>query len=150
MLNANIGVFPNNAIFVDSEPFTKEAAATVASFTGDPQLRGSRPDLHGTAIAGEAETDVSALPEEFELGQAYPNPFNPTANFTVSLPDAADLTVRVFNVMGQQVAEVVNARTAAGMHTFTIDGSALSSGIYFIQAQVPGELNAIQKVTLMK
>ncbi|MCB2212196.1 carboxypeptidase regulatory-like domain-containing protein [bacterium] len=147
MLTINLGVFPNFSLYNDSEPFNK-AAAGVAS-TGDFNLSGSKPVLVGTAIAAD-EAEATVVPTEFELGQAYPNPFNPTANFSVSLPEAADLNVRVFNVMGQQVAELANSRTNAGVHNFTFNGANLSSGVYFIQAQVPGQLNAIQKVTLMK
>jgi len=100
-------------------------------------------------LAGE-EASVVALPSDFAMNAAYPNPFNPSTSVAIALPQASDLTVTVFNVMGQQVAELANGKFNAGQHTFTFDASNLSSGLYFIQAQVPGQMSTIQKVTLMK
>jgi Secretion system C-terminal sorting domain/Kelch motif len=90
------------------------------------------------------------LPNQFSLSQPYPNPFNPTTTISVSLPSAAELSVVVFNALGQQVAELTSGRMSAGTHQFTLDGSYLASGIYFVHASVPGELNAVQKIVLMK
>ncbi len=98
--------------------------------------------------AGEATNVV--IPQAFELGQAYPNPFNPTTAISISLPQVADLNVSVFNVMGQQVAVLASGSYNAGVHTLTFDGSNMASGLYFIQAQVPGQLNELRKVTLLK
>jgi Secretion system C-terminal sorting domain/Immune inhibitor A-like, MAM domain/Carboxypeptidase regulatory-like domain len=98
----------------------------------------------------DEEATVVGLPTSFAMGTAYPNPFNPTANVSISLPEAANLTISVFNVMGQQVATLASGQYQAGVHNFVIDGSNLSSGLYFIQAQVPGELHNVQKITLMK
>ena len=66
------------------------------------------------------------------------------------MPESADLTVTVVNTLGQQVAELAHGDFTAGQHTFTFDGSSLASGIYFVHATVPGELNAVQKIVLMK
>ncbi|GBE30908.1 hypothetical protein BMS3Bbin04_01946 [bacterium BMS3Bbin04] len=103
----------------------------------------------GSFITGD-DASVVSLPTQFEMQTAYPNPFNPTTSVAIVLPSASDLTVTVFNVMGQQVATLANGKYNAGQHSFVFDAANLSSGLYFIQAQVPGELNAIQKVTLMK
>lgn len=89
-------------------------------------------------------------PKEFALASVYPNPFNPTATVTVALPRAADLSVSVYNVSGQLVTGLVNGSHNAGQHTFAFDASNLTSGIYFVRATVPGELDAVQKVMLMK
>ncbi|MCB2212819.1 T9SS type A sorting domain-containing protein [bacterium] len=106
------------------------------------------------SFGADAEAVVSVndsnLPGEFALGAAYPNPFNPTTTVSVSLPEASDLTVAVYNTIGQQVAELAQGRVAAGTHAYTFDASALSSGVYFVRATVPGQLNAMQKVVLMK
>jgi Immune inhibitor A-like, MAM domain/Secretion system C-terminal sorting domain len=104
---------------------------------------------NGSFIAGD-DADVVAIPSSFTMNKAYPNPFNPSTSVMISLPQASDLTVSVFNVMGQQVATLANGKFNAGQHNFSFDAANVASGLYFIQAQVPGELNAIQKVTLMK
>ncbi|MCB2213304.1 T9SS type A sorting domain-containing protein [bacterium] len=103
----------------------------------------------GWEVASDA-AEIVTLPDEFELGAAYPNPFNPSTTIRVALPEASDLSVSVFNVMGQQVAELANSRYVAGEHTLTFDASNLSSGLYFVRAMVPGQLNATQKVMLVR
>ncbi|MBS1262723.1 MAG: hypothetical protein MAG453_02086 [Calditrichaeota bacterium] len=139
----NLGAFgPGVIVATDSFEFEKMAAGAAGGGVGNW-------DASDWDLAGESSGTVQ-LPAEFELAQVYPNPFNPTANVRVSLPEASELTVQVFNVMGRQVAELVSGQVEAGMHNFVLDGSSLASGIYFIQANVPGELNAVQKVTLMK
>jgi Secretion system C-terminal sorting domain/Immune inhibitor A-like, MAM domain len=105
-------------------------------------------DGESFGIAGDGSAVV--VPEAFELGQAYPNPFNPTTSISISLPEVANLKVTVFNTMGQQVAVLANDSYNAGVHTLTFDGANMASGLYFIQAQVPGQLNELRKVTLLK
>ncbi len=100
-------------------------------------------------VAGVGE-DVSALPDEFEVGLAYPNPFNPTTSIEVALPEAGQVKMMMYNMLGQQVAQVVDASYSAGWHTFTVDGSRLASGVYFLRVDIPGQLTEMQKVVLMK
>ncbi|GBE30569.1 hypothetical protein BMS3Bbin04_01604 [bacterium BMS3Bbin04] len=120
-----------------------------AEFAGNYEFNAEEWISSGSFIAAD-EAAVVALPTDFEMTTAYPNPFNPTTSVAIALPSASDLTVTVFNVMGQQVATLANGQFNAGHHNFVFDAANLASGLYFIQAQVPGELNAIQKVTLMK
>ncbi len=87
---------------------------------------------------------------DFNLSSAYPNPFNPTTTISVALPETGDLTVTVYNVTGQLVATLANGQTNAGMHSYVFDASDLASGLYFVRATVPGELNAVQKVMLVR
>ncbi len=137
---ANLGIFPNFVYISDDFQFEKTGVAAdgVEGWT------------HSPLIADEDVTEVIALPDRYEMTTAYPNPFNPSTSIAISLPESSDLNVTVFNVMGQQVAELANGKFSAGQHDFSFDASNLASGLYFIQAQVPGQLNAIQKVTLMK
>ncbi|MCB2213305.1 T9SS type A sorting domain-containing protein [bacterium] len=99
------------------------------------------------AASGQ-ESDV--LPTEFALENAYPNPFNPTTTLAVTLPEAAELTVNVFNITGQLVTTLANGNYTAGRHTLTFDASNLASGLYFVRATVPGQLNQTQKVMLVR
>ncbi len=89
------------------------------------------------------------LPTKYDLSQNYPNPFNPTTNIDVALPKSGDVKITVYNMLGQQVAEVFNGKLNAGFHTFTIDASRLSSGVYFYRVKA-GEYNAVKKMVLMK
>jgi hypothetical protein len=62
----------------------------------------------------------------------------------------SDLRVVVYNVMGREVIELTNRQYQAGYHSFVFDGTGLSSGVYFVHAIVPGKLNQVQKIVLMK
>jgi Secretion system C-terminal sorting domain/FG-GAP-like repeat len=100
-------------------------------------------------VPAEVASD-GELPSEFMLDAAYPNPFNPSTTISVALPETSNLSVRAFNVNGQQVAELANGQFNAGQHNLSFDASNLASGLYFIQAHVPGQLNATQKVMLVR
>jgi FG-GAP-like repeat/Secretion system C-terminal sorting domain len=119
------------------------------NFIFDPQAWPSTGELPDNFSTFQSPTREE-LPHHYAVASVFPNPFNPTTTINVALPQSANLTVVVFNTLGQQVAELANGRIAAGSHQFTLDGSGLSSGIYFVQATVPGELNSVQKIVLMK
>ncbi len=90
------------------------------------------------------------LPKEYALDKVYPNPFNPTTTITMSLPEIAKVKIVVVNTLGQQVAVLANGYQDAGYHNYTFNASGLASGIYFVQATVPGQLNEMRKIVLMK
>jgi hypothetical protein len=96
------------------------------------------------------EEEEIQLPTQFSIINVYPNPFNPTLNVEIALPYSSDLNVKVYNLVGSEVANLTNGVRRAGYHNFVFDGSSLSSGVYFVHASVPGQLTQIQKVVLMK
>ena len=73
------------------------------------------------------------LPEEFNLRQNYPNPFNPTTKINYSIPKTSNVELKVFDILGREVAELVNEEKPAGNYTVNFNASKLSSGIYFYQ-----------------
>ncbi|MCW9098596.1 MAG: T9SS type A sorting domain-containing protein [Ignavibacteriaceae bacterium] len=106
-----------------------------------------------------AETEVNTIPESFALKQNYPNPFNPTTTIEFSLPIAADVQLTVFNILGQQVASLINEQVSAGNHSILwnangSNGMKLSSGIYFYMLKASGvdgnEFQKIKKMILLK
>ena len=71
-----------------------------------------------------------APPEKFELFQNYPNPFNPTTTISYQLPADSRVTLKIFNMLGQEVATVVDETRPAGYHQEVWDGSRISTGVY--------------------
>ena len=88
-------------------------------------------------------------PAKFELFQNYPNPFNPTTNIRFTLPEAGNVKLAVYNLLGQKVADLVNQNMEAGFHNITFDGSKLTSGIYIYRLE-SGNNIMIRKMQLVK
>ncbi len=97
-----------------------------------------------------AENPFAGIPQKYEIAALYPNPFNPTTVAVVALPHAADLQVRVYNMLGREVAVLADGHFNAGYHRFTLNGGNLASGIYFVHASVAGKLSEFRKVVLLK
>ncbi len=74
-----------------------------------------------------------ALPREIRLYQNYPNPFNPTTNISFSLARRGHVQLRVFNILGQLVATLVDGELSPGAHNYNFDGGRFASGVYFYQ-----------------
>ncbi len=91
----------------------------------------------------------SSVANSFRLYQNYPNPFNPTTNITYNLSSSNDVTLRVFDVLGKNVATLVDGVQPVGSHTVTFDASRLSSGTYFCQLKI-GAYVSTKKMVLMK
>jgi ligand-binding sensor domain-containing protein len=89
------------------------------------------------------------LPENFSLEQNYPNPFNPTTTINYTLPKRSNVTLTVFNLMGQEVIQLVEGEKEAGFHEMQIDGSHLNSGVYFCRLQADGFTQA-RKMMIVK
>lgn len=86
---------------------------------------------------------------QFALDQNFPNPFNPETNINFELAEATNVSLRVFNLLGQEVATLVSGPQAAGRHTVTFDASNLTSGMYVYRLEA-GEFSATRKMVLMK
>ena len=97
-------------------------------------------------------TDVTDLPgtvDKYELAQNYPNPFNPSTVIRFSVPEQTNVTLKIFNSIGQQVATLLNGEMSAGNHQVDFNASALSSGIYFYQIS-SANFTATKKMILIK
>lgn len=85
----------------------------------------------------------------YNLSQNYPNPFNPSTLINFTLKKSGITTLKVFDVLGKEVAVVLNREMSAGNHQIIFDGSNLSSGLYFYQLQ-SGDFTATRKMMLLK
>jgi len=92
--------------------------------------------------------NVTAL-VQFELSQNYPNPFNPSTTIYFSLPQSSNVTLRVFNTLGQEVKTLLNQYMVTGAHSVKFDASDLNSGIYFYKLEA-GQFAEVRKMMLVK
>ena len=100
----------------------------------------------------DSETSVTDKPEvvtNYRLSQNYPNPFNPTTNIEYSLQKSENVILKVFNVLGEQVASVVNGVQTAGVHRVQFDGADLNGGVYFYQL-IAGDYSETRRMVLLK
>jgi len=91
----------------------------------------------------------SDIPAEFALLQNYPNPFNPMTTIRYTLPRQAQVTLRIYDATGRQVAELVNGQHPAGAYAITWNAEGYSSGAYYYRISA-GEFTAVRKLILMK
>jgi len=124
--NFNVGFFENSS---------KLAIGTLAALAGI---------VSPTSVA---ETD--GIPMQMGLSQNFPNPFNPTTAIEYSLPDAGYVTVKVYNVLGEEVAVLVAGNHAPGTYTVKWDASRIPSGVYFYRLTA-GEVVQTKKMVLMR
>jgi hypothetical protein len=103
----------------------------------------------GKNIISAIDGNINRIPDRFELSQNYPNPFNPTTVISYQLPTTAMVTLKVYDVLGREVATLVNARQSAGTYSVTFNGAALASGVYFYRLQT-GSFVQTKKLMLMK
>jgi len=93
--------------------------------------------------------DIKSLPTDFSLEQNYPNPFNPSTTIRYSIPIDNFVTLKVYNLLGQEVAALVNENKVAGNYNITFDASNLSSGVYLYKLDA-GQFSSVKKLTLLK
>jgi hypothetical protein len=106
-------------------------------------------------IALPAPVQIQTRPEAFALANNYPNPFNPATTIKYALPEASNVTLEIYNVVGQVVRVLVADHQNAGRYVVQWDatnesGNSLSSGIYFYRLQAGGEFLEVKKMLLLK
>ena len=103
----------------------------------------------GMSVATGVESRSQAVPSSFALNQNYPNPFNPTTNFTYELSKAGFVSVKIYDVLGREVATLVNEVKQAGSYPATWNAAGVGSGVYFCKMQTES-FTATKKMILMK
>ncbi|MER3524470.1 MAG: hypothetical protein C4326_10500 [Ignavibacteria bacterium] len=92
---------------------------------------------------------VRGIPTAYVLRQNYPNPFNPSTRISYSIPEDAKVTLKVFNLLGQEVAELVNQEQTRGNYVALFEANKLASGVYFYRLEA-GKFSETKKMLLMK
>ncbi len=111
-------------------------------------------DFDGTFEYSSIVEVNGVVPSEYALQQNYPNPFNPSTNISFSLASESMVSLKIFDVLGQEVATLINENYAAGKHTAIFNASHLNSGVYFYKIQAKGSdgnnFSDIKKMILTK
>ncbi len=110
--------------------------------------------LVGTREAVAAELS-QVLPREFSLGANFPNPFNPATTLPVSVPVTADVTLKVYNILGEEIRTVHSGVLEAGRHWIVWDGrndagSTVATGVYLARLATPAGAGFVTKMLLLK
>jgi len=106
-------------------------------------------DFDGTVeYSNEAEVTVT-VPEKFELSQNYPNPFNPSTKIKYQIATSNPVSLKIYDVLGNEVASLINEVQPAGNYEVTFDARSLSSGTYFYKLQA-GSFVKTKKMVLLK
>ncbi len=105
--------------------------------------------VYSTKVAATVINSQNSVPFTFSLSQNFPNPFNPSTNIKYSIPSSEYVKLTVYNILGQQIAILVNQVQAAGNYELNFDASKLSSGIYLYKLDA-GSLTNVKKMILMK
>ena len=113
---------PNSYSFTDRSP----------SSANKLQYRLKQLDTNGSFKYSD-EIEVEIIPTGFALFQNYPNPFNPSTVIELSLPEATDVSLNIYNTLGQKVTELVNGKLEAGYHKYQWNASNLTTGMYLYE-----------------
>jgi hypothetical protein len=162
------GIAKTDSFLIHSniQSFKKQPAVLVNGnkvfFTwSDARNEGRGYDIYGSifdlsTVVSVEENDEVKLPNQFSLSQNYPNPFNPVTKIKYSIPVGTycntplrSVSLKIFDILGKEVATLVNEEKPAGNYEIEFDGSNLSSGVYFYQLSTYGEVET-KKLILMK
>jgi len=136
--------------------FTTDSPGHELTFIYNQEIEGK---LQVQSVQPEFEANVDfkggaeQLPTVYALSQNFPNPFNPSTSFALSLPEASDYSIRIFNITGQAVKSY-SGHLEAGVHTIVWDGrneqgSSVASGVYFYKAEASG-FTETRKMMMLK
>ena len=110
------------------------------------KITSTYPSNPATAID---EKEISKLPDNYTLYQNYPNPFNPETTIKYDIPQKARVTLKVFDILGNEVATLVNRELEAGRYSVNFNAGMLSSGVYFYRISTD-EFSQTKKFIVMK
>ncbi|MCZ6702964.1 MAG: T9SS type A sorting domain-containing protein [Ignavibacteria bacterium] len=148
---STIGFVPGFGTTTESKSYTYKI---IEFASGTQYYRLKQIDFDGTYKYSEAIELEGITPVQFTLFQNYPNPFNPATSIKFSIPVDSNVKLKLFNMLGQEVAELLNSKISAGIHQIDFNASSLSSGTYFyaLEANVNNgnNFNATKKMIFLR
>ncbi len=146
-----IGFVPGFGTTTESKSYSYKI---VEFASGTQYYRLKQIDFDGTYEYSEVIEVEGINPAQFTLFQNYPNPFNPSTSFKFSIPFDSNVKLKLFNMLGQEIAELLNSEISAGIHHINFNASSLSSGTYFYVLEANGNngsnFTAIKKMMLLR
>ena len=123
------GSYSISADNIGSESTSSKSGSV--SYSGSSQAVNFSLDQTTTATTGVSQEVTNSLPTSFALGQNYPNPFNPSTTIRYTLGSSGPISLKVYNLLGQEIATLANGYQQAGIYQVEFNGKGFASGIYF-------------------
>ena len=146
-----IGFVPGYGTITEPRAYSFSDANLLA---GNYTYRLKQIDYDGTFEYSDAVEVEIIVPDVYSLHQNYPNPFNPSTKITFTLAANAQVTLKVFDILGQEVLTLINQDITAGVHTYDFDASGINSGVYFYRIEANGidgtNFTSVKKMILLK
>jgi hypothetical protein len=106
-------------------------------------------DVFTIDIISGIESTEENIPSEFNLSQNYPNPFNPVTSIKYEVPEASLVSIKVYDLIGREVAVLVNETKQPGTYQVNFDSGNFASGVYFYK-MIAGDFSSVKKMNLLK
>jgi len=166
----NNGTTWTQVVNVTNSPTIDERYVGISTFNpnGWAYLQFQEDEIPGTSFSGDNRpvsrnyqkflkfnlsllsiSEQNQKPKRFSLSQNYPNPFNPSTSISFTLPNETNVTLKVYNILGKEIATLANERRSQGEHTVVFNGNKFSSGVYFYRIQT-GRYSEMKKMVLIK
>lgn len=144
----NVTANGNKVVFFTFDPLSVDTQSPDYIWWGDSTvaIQYQAVDWFGANVVSVENEQV---PARFDLAQNYPNPFNPSTKIVYSVPSKSNVTLKVYNLLGQEVATLVNAVKNVGRYELTFNASNLPSGVYFYTLNA-GNFSVTKKMMLLK
>jgi hypothetical protein len=136
---------PHQYSYVDENPLPGQLCYRLKQI----DLDGSISYCHVVSVQVSTSVEQESALKTYALEQNYPNPFNPSTRITYSLPKAGAVSLRVYNMLGQEVAVLTDGYNEAGSHQVEFDANTLSDGVYFYALRA-GDLHNVKSMILLK
>jgi hypothetical protein len=105
--------------------------------------------IYGIGTSGKSVIKNNSVPSVFKLYQSYPNPFNPIAMIKYDIPQNSKVLIKVYDLLGREVKQLVDEFKQAGSYSVNFDGTNLASGVYFYRIEA-GQFVDSKKMVLVK
>jgi hypothetical protein len=143
---------------LEASGLSRQGEVVVLRFEGTPHVRltanVARNSMNATLAVTKKAGEGESMPTIYKLSQNYPNPFNPTTMIEYEIPQSGEVSLEVYNILGEKIATLVNEVKEAGFYTVQWNGkdanqARVASGVYFYRVHA-GSFSSVKKMMLLK